>query len=157
MSYLWQPQKMFYIMGYNLKNARNGKSISEIPKWPKTRIDFRWSSVCCCSRMDSTVPLTQHDPKDLGLILLVKERRIYFQILSDLTIQSRIFFKKRAHRIFSRGYIKNLCQISMEMFPCCRKLKESDHERTWTLSLQLKSTWLTFFDKAGLPYRKWRK
>ena len=25
--------KIFYIMGYNLKNARNGKSISEIPKW----------------------------------------------------------------------------------------------------------------------------
>ena len=24
-----------YIMGYNLKNARNGKSASKIPKWPK--------------------------------------------------------------------------------------------------------------------------
>ena len=24
----------FYIMGYNLKNARNGKSASKIPKWP---------------------------------------------------------------------------------------------------------------------------
>ena len=24
----------FYIMGYNLKNARNGKCASKIPKWP---------------------------------------------------------------------------------------------------------------------------
>ena len=24
----------FYIMGYNFKNARNGKSASKIPKWP---------------------------------------------------------------------------------------------------------------------------
>ena len=26
--------KKIYIMGYNLKNARDGKSISKIPKWP---------------------------------------------------------------------------------------------------------------------------
>ena len=30
-------QKIFYIMGYNLKNARNGKSISKIPKWQSLR------------------------------------------------------------------------------------------------------------------------
>ena len=29
--------KIFYIMGYNLKNARNGKSISKIPKWQSLR------------------------------------------------------------------------------------------------------------------------
>ena len=29
--------KIFYIMGYNLKNARNGKSISKIPKWLSLR------------------------------------------------------------------------------------------------------------------------
>ena len=29
--------KIFYIMGYNLKNARNGKSISKIPKWQSFR------------------------------------------------------------------------------------------------------------------------
>ena len=34
--------------------------------------------------MDSLVPLTRHDPKDLGLICLVKKRKIRFQILSDL-------------------------------------------------------------------------
>jgi len=27
----------FYIMGYNLKNARNGKSASKTPKWPSLR------------------------------------------------------------------------------------------------------------------------
>ena len=30
-------QNVFYIMGYNLKNARNGKSISKIPKWPSLK------------------------------------------------------------------------------------------------------------------------
>ena len=29
--------KIFYTMGYNLKNARNGKSISKIPKWQSLR------------------------------------------------------------------------------------------------------------------------
>ena len=29
--------KIFYIMGYNLTNARNGKSISKIPKWQSLR------------------------------------------------------------------------------------------------------------------------
>ena len=29
--------KIFYIMGYNLKNARNGKSISKITKWQSLR------------------------------------------------------------------------------------------------------------------------
>ena len=45
--------------------------------------------------VDSSVPLTHHDPKDLGLICLVKKRKIYFRILSDFTIQSWIFLKKR--------------------------------------------------------------
>ena len=29
--------KKTYIMAYNLKNARNGKSISKIPKWPSLK------------------------------------------------------------------------------------------------------------------------
>ena len=33
------------------------------------------------------VSLTHHDPKVLGLICLVKKRKIYFRILSDLKIQ----------------------------------------------------------------------
>ena len=39
------------------------------------------------SRVDSLVPLTHHDPRYLGLIRLVKKRKIHFQILSDLRIQ----------------------------------------------------------------------
>ena len=32
---------------------------------------------------DFSVPLTHHDPKDLGLICLVKQRKIHFRILWD--------------------------------------------------------------------------
>jgi len=44
--------------------------------------------------MDPSVPLTHHDPSDLGLIYIVKKHKIHFQILSDLRIQSWIFLKK---------------------------------------------------------------
>ena len=40
------------------------------------------------SRVDSSVPLTHHDPRDLGLICLVKKRKIRFLILSNLRVQS---------------------------------------------------------------------
>ena len=50
------------------------------------------------SRVDSSVPLRHHDPGDLGLICLVKKRKISFRILSDLKIQSWIFLKKRTLR-----------------------------------------------------------
>ena len=46
------------------------------------------------SRLDSSVPLTHHDPRDLGLICLVKKRKIHFRILSDFRIQSCISLKK---------------------------------------------------------------
>ena len=49
--------------------------------------------------VDSSVPLTHHDPKDLGLICLVKKRKIYFRILSDFRIQSSIFLKKRTQSL----------------------------------------------------------
>ena len=45
--------------------------------------------------VDSSAPLIHHDPRDLGLICLVKKRKIRFRILSDLRIQSWIFLKKR--------------------------------------------------------------
>ena len=46
--------------------------------------------------VDSSVPLTHHNPKDLGSICLVKKRKIHFGIsLSDLKIQSWFFLKKR--------------------------------------------------------------
>ena len=51
--------------------------------------------------MDSSDPLTHHDPRDLGLVCVVKKRKIYFRILSDLRIPSWIFFKKRAVNVSS--------------------------------------------------------
>ena len=44
--------------------------------------------------MDSSVPLMHHDPRDLGLICVIKKHKIRFRILSDLRIQSWIFFKE---------------------------------------------------------------
>ena len=41
--------------------------------------------------VDSSAPLRDRDPKDLGLICSVKKRKIRFRILSDLRIQSWIF------------------------------------------------------------------
>ena len=67
-------------MGYNLKNARNGKSISEIPKWPRTRHRFpiKLGMLFFQNGFYGSFKLTHHDPKDLGLICLVKERKILF-------------------------------------------------------------------------------
>jgi len=45
--------------------------------------------------IDSAVPLTPHDPSDLGLINLMKKHKIRFRILSDLRIKTWIFLKKR--------------------------------------------------------------
>ena len=53
--------------------------------------------------VDSSAPLRDRDPKDLGSICSVKKRKIRFQILSDLRIQSWIFLKKRTLRII-QGY-----------------------------------------------------
>ena len=55
--------------------------------------------------VDSSVPLMHHDPKYLGLICLVKKRKIYFRILSDFRIQSWIFLKKRTLNLI-HGKIK---------------------------------------------------
>ena len=43
--------------------------------------------------VDSAVPLAHHDPRNLRLICLVKERKIYFRILSDSRVQSWIFWR----------------------------------------------------------------
>ena len=45
------------------------------------------------SEVHSSVPLKHYDSRDLGLICLVKKRKIRLRILSDLRIQSWIFFK----------------------------------------------------------------
>ena len=44
--------------------------------------------------VDSSVPLTHHDPRDLVLICSVRKHKISFRILSDLRIQDWIFLKK---------------------------------------------------------------
>ena len=49
-------------------------------------------------RVDSSVPLIHHNPRDLGLICSVKKRKIRFRILSDFRIRSWIFLKKRTLR-----------------------------------------------------------
>ena len=41
-------------------------------------------------RVDSSVPLTHHDPTDVGLVCLLKKRKIDFRILSDLRIQHTV-------------------------------------------------------------------
>ena len=60
--------------------AQNEKRLFEIQvvpkKLPKTK------------KVDYSVPLTRHDPKDLGLICLVKKRKIRFRIFLDLKILS---------------------------------------------------------------------
>ena len=52
-----------------------------------------WCVKGTTSRADSSVPLTHHDPRDLGLICLVKKRKIRFRIPPDLRIQSWIVLK----------------------------------------------------------------
>ena len=57
--------------------------------------------------VDSSIPLTHLDPRYLGLICLVKKRKIHFQILSDLRIQSWIFLKKRTLNITHK--VETIC------------------------------------------------
>ena len=53
------------------------------------------------SRGDFSVPLTQDDPREVGLICVVNKRKICFRILSDLDIRilSWIFLKKRTLKL----------------------------------------------------------
>ena len=75
------------IVFLNPKESENGFCVSLLDRSIQDLSDH--------GAVDSSIPLTHHDPRYLGLICLVKERKIYFQILSDLRIQSEIFLKKR--------------------------------------------------------------
>ena len=66
-------------------------------------------------KVDSSVPLTHHDPKDLGFICLVKQRKIRFRILSDFRIHSWIFFKKTTHPNTLQGI--QVCALQNIRFP----------------------------------------
>ena len=50
-------------------------------------------------RGDSSVPLTHHDPTDIGLVCLVKKCKTDFRILSDLRVQDTV----RLFTIYSPG------------------------------------------------------
>ena len=70
---------------------------------------------------DSSVPLTHPDPRDLGLIWLVKKRKIRFQILSDLSIQSWISLKKRTlwehkHTVARTCTVQERAQVQQNFF-----------------------------------------
>ena len=71
--------------------------------------------------VDSSVPLTHHDPKDLGLICLVKKRKICFRILSDFRIQSWIFLKKRTLRSSKLPFPMHEKLETLETLRNCKK------------------------------------
>ena len=65
--------------------------------------------------VDSSVPLARHDPRDLGLICLVKKRKIRFQILADFKIQSWIFLKKRTlNQSLPQRLLRTDCQFFVD-------------------------------------------
>ena len=55
--------------------------------------------------MDSSVPLTHHDLRDLGLICVIKKHKIHFRILSDLT-NPILDFLKETHPYFRNRFQK---------------------------------------------------
>ena len=59
--------------------------------------------------VDSSVPLTHRDPRYLGLICLVKKRKIHFQILLDLKLQSWIFVEKPTSKYNSSFFSWWIC------------------------------------------------
>ena len=62
---------------------------------PTKQIDPRSFGSCPENfRVDSSVPLAHHEQRDLRLICLVKKRKIRFRVLSDLKIQSLVFYFK---------------------------------------------------------------
>ena len=63
--------------------------------------------------VDSSVPLTRHDPRDLGLICLVKKRKIRFQILADFKIQSWIFLKKRTLNAINNSFLSSKSRLNL--------------------------------------------
>ena len=64
--------------------------------------------------VDSSVPLTHHDLRDLGLICSVKKLNIHFRILSDFRIQSSMDSLKETHLKTAMHYCAR--------FPAWRKI-----------------------------------
>ena len=80
--------------------------------------------------VDSSVPLTHHDSKDLGFICLVKKRKIHFRILSDFRIQSWIFLKKRNLNLWKKKKKKTslFTHVNQVKFACERVRCESSFD-----------------------------
>ena len=76
----------------NPKESKNGSVLRFFSKQINPRF---FGSYCVTgteestSRVDSSIPLTHHDPRDLGLICLVKKRKIRFRIVSLTLLQKR--------------------------------------------------------------------
>ena len=79
----------------NLDKSQNGFCVSLLNRLIQNNLDHGVSKE---PKKDSSVPLMHYDPSDLGLICLVKKRKIRFRIYRDLRIQSWILLKKRTQR-----------------------------------------------------------
>jgi len=93
-----------HYLDWILKSERIRK---QILRFFTKQINPRSLASCCIKGtekstlgMDSLVPLTLHDPSDLGIIYLIKKNKISFRILSDLRIQSWIFLKETHPIVF---------------------------------------------------------
>ena len=81
------------------------------------------------SEVDSLVPLTHHDPRDLGLICLVKKGKIRFWILSDLGIQFWIFLKNCTLRTqFSNCWLTDGYKSTMSGHEKCMPQQQLEHD-----------------------------
>ena len=81
------------------------------------------------SDVDSLVPLTHHDPRDLGLICLVKKGKIRFWILSDLGIQFCIFLKNCTLRTqFSNCWLTDGHKSTMSGHEKCMPQQQLEHD-----------------------------
>ena len=87
----------------NAKESENGFCLSLLNRSIQDLLDHGMSkhheprNPFC--KVVSSGPLTHHDQRDLGLICLVKKRKIHFLSLWDLRIQYGIFLKKRTLRL----------------------------------------------------------
>ena len=73
--------------------TRNCEKIVYQRIWHRLRVPLKNLNDESIFRVDFSVPLMHHDPRDLGLIWFAKKRKIRFRILLDLRIQSWIFLR----------------------------------------------------------------
>ena len=119
------------IQDWILKSERIGFCVSLLNRSIQDLSDQGASS---SSRVDSSVPLTPHDPRYLGLICLVKKRKIRFHILSDLRIQSWIFLKKRTLKIRGSEIFQPAPLSQSEVRKQCNEpIGMGNHSTVWSV------------------------